>query len=104
MLKGIAELFADLDGYAGYQDAMEEEFPRARAKAVAVTKAWREANPKRHQQNARKARATYRKRYPERVAKLKRGYIDRNRAHMREVWKRNSRAYKLRKLAAKGSR
>lgn len=124
MTEEIAEMFADLDGTARYHEQLEIVFawkrverneivadrvrfsrrvspPSAeqRAKAVERTRAWRKANPDKHRVLRRRANKAWRKKHPDKARARKRRYVAANRDHMREVWKRNSAAYRARKAA-----
>lgn len=128
MLEGIAEMFAELDGYTNgsYEAACERHYawillrqrerwaedirsPAKRAAAVERTKAWRRANPDRYRalqrEQARRDRdrgISWGQRHPDRQRAAKARYRDANPERMREIWRRNQAAARARKAARNG--
>jgi hypothetical protein len=116
-MTGIAELFAELDGYDRYELALAVESsalaerrriwqasPQAKAKAVQRVRLWRKANPKHAAELNKRNRKAWVQRNPERAREIKRARMARWRAanleHVRERDRRNTAAYRARKAAA----
>ena len=98
-MDGIAEMFTDLDGYTAYFDEIYATGFYLRSRAVEVTANWRLNNPERFRMHHRASAKKWRKNNPEKARVLKRRYVDKHREHMRDVWKKNSAAYRARKKA-----
>lgn len=100
-MKGIAEMFAELDGYDRYQESLEVFTTQKRARAVAATAEWRKRNPEKARKNLRASHKRWTQRYPEKAkaGKKRRAKVwrDRNREKVRAAWRKSSAAYRARK-------
>ena len=100
-MTGIAEMFAELDGYDRMAIALEIYAVRQRHAAVERVRDWRQANPEKFRQQAHaKHNRAWRARNRDKVREIKRAYRERNRDKVREAWRRNTAAYRARKAAA----
>lgn len=81
----IAAMFAALDGYDRYTEALEIADQRKRAAAVENTRQWRLTNPARFRANRRAARRRWEKRYPEKYKAEKARYRERHKEHVRKI-------------------
>lgn len=117
---GIAEMFAELDGYDRYEAALEiwsrarhaerieylreyESNPINKARANARVRRWRTNNPERAQANARRARETWRRKHPEAFkAKERRRRQNYRKQHPDKVreWNRKHQAARRARLKA----
>lgn len=113
---GIPELFASLDGYTRYEQAIEQwafytanaraeylaEYRRThRRQAVETTREWRKKNPERTRVLAREATERWRKKNPDKRKRAK----DRYRAKYPEkvrAWNRKNQAARRARLKAQG--
>ncbi len=100
-MKGIAEMFAALDGYDRYYDDLVDFDIAKRKRAVQRTAEWRKLNPKKARANLKRSRLRWRKRYPEKWrAKKKRRYERRKKLDaekLRAQWRKSTAAYRERK-------
>ncbi len=96
----ITAMFAELDGYDRYELELERFTATARAAAVVRTREWRKANPARNRALSKRSRKAWAKRNPQKVLAAKARHREKHREHMREVWRRNTAAYRKRKQAA----
>ena len=102
-MKGIAEMFAELDGYDAYDDALYQRSVNHRARAVERTRQWRKDNPKRQAQIAKRYRIAWRKRNPDKLRAAKAKHRNKNRERYRALWRKNSAKYQAKKRAAKSA-
>lgn len=107
-MQGIAEMFAELDGYGRYDEALEAfarsvDFQRRRD-AVERTRLWRKMNPEKFRAQSRRNWKRWAARNPEKAkavhAENKRRARERNPEKFRAMWRRNTAAYRARKKAA----
>lgn len=84
-MKGIAEMFAELDGRQRYVDAFEIHAARARSDAVERTAQWRKANPKRAREILRASKRRWEARNPEHARASRRRRSALYRARKRSV-------------------
>lgn len=100
---GIAEMFAELDGYGRYEAALFASFQIARVKAVERTRQWRKNNPSRARALWARLKKQWRADNPQRARELsreeKRRYRAKHPAKARAQWRRSSAAYRACKKA-----
>lgn len=104
-MKGIAEMFAELDGRDRYHETLEIVGAAKRADAVGRTRLWRILNPAkfRAQRNSAKNKAAtsaWRKRNRARMNQQRKAYEAKDRERTRAAWRRRQNAYRARKRAA----
>lgn len=103
-MTGIDEMFAALDGYDLYEDALYNWARWCREMAAiknrANVKRWRKMNPAKFRAQNRRSSKTYAKRHPEKKRAAKARYREKYRIKHREWWRRNSSAYRARKQAS----
>ena len=101
---GIAELFASLDGYERYADALDIVAAQKRAAAIERTRLWRALNPAKYRALNRRTKQQARARNPEAYREQKRRYRETHR-ELVHAWRRNEAAARARKRQhAKGGR
>jgi hypothetical protein len=103
-MDGIAEMFAELDGYTRYEDALNIRASWKRARAVEAMRQWRRDNPKRAREQNRRYAKAWRVADPERWRVVQRARKARYRTthleHVRARDRRNQAAARARKKAS----